>query len=98
MENKIGIVQKEKRIKVTDDWFPCYNNNEIKLKISLNRFNNYYVKFTASGADDFILEMEKDCGDFKEAVLTYIEFEIIFDKIQNGVNKEYFYKLGFRRF
>lgn len=75
MENKIGILQKEKRIKVTD-------NNEIKLKISLNRFNNYYVKFTASGADDFILEMEKDCNDFKEAILTYIEFEIIFDKIK----------------
>ena len=57
-----------------------------------------YVKFTTSGADDFILEMEKDCEDFKEAILTYIEFEIIFDKIQNGVNKEYFYKLGFSRF
>ena len=96
--NKLNILSKEKSIKVVDDWYPCFKNNTIKIKISLNNFNGYYVKIIACGADDFILEIEKDCENFEDAILTYFDFEKIYDNIHNGVDKEYFYKLGFKKF
>ena len=85
-------------VKVTDNWYPCYKNNEIKIKLSLNNFNGYYVKLVACGADDFILEIEKNCGSFADAILTYFDLQEIYNKISDGVNKEYFYELGFVHF
>ena len=98
MKNKIKILYKEKYIKVTDNWYPCYKGNKIKLSVSLNNFNGFYVKIIACGADDFILEIEKDVKDFKEAILIYQNFEAIYNNIPNDINKEYFYKIGFKNF
>lgn len=62
----------ERMIKVTDDWYPCYNNSEVRLRIMMlyhdsiltdESNGNYvpkggYVKIGAYGADDFYVEKE----------------------------------------
>lgn len=62
----------KKMIKVTDDWYGCYNGDEIELKIFMyyneldgcdeygEQYSNYngMVKVIASGNDDFAMELE----------------------------------------
>ena len=66
------MFKEEKRmVKVTDDWYPCFNENEIELKMFIyynelngcDEFGEPYedytgmVKVIASGGDDFAMEL-----------------------------------------
>lgn len=89
---------KERMIKVTDDWYPCYPGNRVRLCLSLNYFRGYYVKLSAWGMDDTAVEIEKAATDREDAIRKYDELEKIFDSIPDGVNREWFFNNGFVRF
>lgn len=89
----------ERIIAVTDDWHPCYPNNQINLMLSLNHYNNlYYTRLSAWGNDDFGLELYFESQSEKEAEKKYKEFYELYCNIPDGVNQNYFYKLGFTHF
>ena len=51
----------ERMVTVTDDWHPCYDNNQIRLKIALlydYSRNTFFVRVCAWGNDDFGVEKD----------------------------------------
>ena len=89
--------QIEKFITVTDDWYPCYKNNQVEMILTMNYSKNYhFVRICVWGADDFALEMDYEDTNYEKLVSKYNEWkENIFDKTGDGVNQDYFYNLGF---
>jgi len=93
MENKNNryelIARYEKFVKVTDNWCPNYEDDTVKVALTL--FGGY-VKFNAWGMDDFGLEMEYPEGS-KAVFETWKE--CIYDKMPPVVNQQWFYEHGF---
>ena len=89
---------KERMVCVTDDWYPCYPGNRVRLRLSLNYFRGYYVKLAAWGMDDTAVEIEREAINREDAIRQYTELEKLFDSIPDGVNKEWFFKNGFTWF
>ena len=63
-----------KIVKVKDDWYPCFENNTVKVSLMVlyagwNDKYPYYIKFQAWGADDFGLEKEKLFTDFDQIII-----------------------------
>lgn len=98
--------EESRMIEVTDNWWPCFPGNKIELRIYLyweNESENVpskgAVRMIATGADDTYVEMEYE----EEGVysLHSLEFryshwkKYIFDKVPDGVNKQWFYEHGF---
>lgn len=92
-----------KMVRVSDNWHPNFENNEVKLSLLLSpemKTENYtfggFVRIMAWGKDDFGLEM-----DFLECHGVNLEKkfqelkETIYDAIPEVVDKKYFYELGF---
>lgn len=96
-------------VKVVDEWSPCYPNNEVQLSIVLRGIKpypkasedkmTYYVKVTAWGMDDFGVELEyKIVGQRAIAEGRYDFWKhYIFDRVPDGIDKEWFYEHGFTR-
>lgn len=101
---KIGLNQKrlDKFVRVTDDWYPCFENNTIKVSILLSYMpeNKYwFVRIMAWGNDDFGLIMDYENENYDLLLEKYDEFKMeFFDKATDGINKEWFYKRGFEQF
>ena len=95
----------KKMVKVTDDWYECYNGNEIELKIfmyynELDGCDCYdgMVKIIASGNDDFAMELYYSLPScFHKSLYNIYDTwkEHIYDKVEDGVDKNWFYEHGF---
>jgi len=95
MKNKIGIKIRERMLYVTDDWHPCFPGNRIRLKVSLNYFNGYYILLSAWGADDTGVEIFKRTPFRVTAEWEYAKLANLFEKIPSGVDREWFLNHGF---
>ncbi len=89
---------RERFIKVTDNWYPCYEGQRVKLRLSLNYFNYYYVKLAAWGADDTAYEIEYSSPSFKDVLEKYYELIPFYESIPNNIDKMWFINHGFKRF
>ena len=98
MKNRLGIEHKVRMLPVTDNWHPCYEGNTVRLRLSLNYYNGFYVRLSAWGADDFGLDLDRYADTEEEALNLYKEMENLFDSIPDGVEQDYFYNLGFEQF
>ena len=91
---------KERFITVTDNWFPCYEGNKVKLSLSLNQWQDeYYVKIAAWGNDDYGLEVVYgEYKDINEARKKYDSLIPIFNAIPDGIDKHWFINNSWKRF
>lgn len=92
------ILRTERFIKVTDDWYPNFPENKIKVILSLSHYKNYYVRLAAWGADDTAYEIEFDYNSAKDAVTGYYNLLPFYQSIPDGINKDWFIDRGFTRF
>ena len=88
-----------KRITVTDNWFPCFEGNQVIVHIHVYKFDDdveYNVLISAHGADDFGVELRYRSA-YKTSALSVYDFwkMHIFDKIPNGITVMWFYEHGF---
>lgn len=96
-----GLNQKriDKMVQVTDDWYPCFDGNQVKLSLFINNVNHlnmHFVRICVWGNDDYGLEMDYEDTNYENLILKYNEWkETIFDKADNGINKEWFLNRGF---
>ena len=90
---------KERYITVTDNWYPCYEGNKVRVELSLTPFlNKYYVSLVAWGADDTAYTKDFEYATEAEAKWQYNELISTYNIIPNGINKDWFIDHGFRRF
>ena len=88
-------------VKVTDDWYPCWNENEIELTLRMI-YNETkpdgttfgLVKLLASGMDDYALCKEFNSIYYNQLFSQYCLWMDTFNTIPDGVDKEYFLKQG----
>ena len=96
-----GLNQKriDKMITVTDEWYPCYEGNKVRVSLfisNLDELNYHFVRICVWGADDFGLEMDYIDLNYESLISKYNEWkETILDKLTDGVNKEWFLSKGF---
>ena len=65
---------KERYITVTDNWYPCYEGNKVRVELSLTPFlNKYYVSLAAWGADDTAYTKDFEYATEAEAKWQYNE-------------------------
>lgn len=92
----------EKMVEVTDDWFPCFEGNKIKIDV-LRWYScasdTYTVKCNAYGNDDCGYSIEFVCGgeakDVADAMFgLYVSY--FFSKAKDGINKRWFIERGFK--
>ena len=88
--------REERMVKVTDDWYPCYDGGLVKLSILQNFFKEYYCIISVWGADDYGLEMQYSSA-YPECVDAMYERwkKYIFDRVPDNVDKEWFFEHGF---
>lgn len=103
--------EESKMVKVTDDWYPNFDDNQIMVSIRTMYHDDIpandecpydipaggWVKVFACGADDTGVELERS-GKFSQRYFEYIYHfwkEHIFDKIPDGINRQWFYEHGF---
>ena len=87
----------EKQVIVTDNWYPCYEGNKINVSMHVtNLKDSHFVKITASGADDFAVELIYRGTNYDDLMYHYNFWkEYIFDKVVDGINVKWFYERGF---
>ena len=95
MKNRIGIKVRERMIHVTDDWHPCFEGNMIRLRLSLNYFNDYYILLSAWGADDTGVEIYKHTPFRANAERMYTELSKLFESVPDNIDREWFFNHGF---
>ena len=90
------IVKKRKRmITVSDDWYPCYNDNKVMLGLYIFEDDDYAVKMTVWGADDFGLELGYYNLSKQEAIDTFNSLLDLFNSVPENTNKTWFRDKGF---
>ena len=93
----------DRMVTVTDDWHPNYEGNKVKLSIFLSYmnkpdFHTCFVRMCVWGADDDGMEIDYTGIDYDDLKWHYdLWKKNIFDKVPDGVNKEWFYEHGFYR-
>lgn len=89
----------DKFIKVTDDWYPCYDGNTVKMSMFVTYIPKHkwcFVRIMVWGKDDFGLIMDYEDTNYDNLISKYAEWKKnIFDKITDGVNQQWFYERGF---
>ena len=88
--------REDRMVKVIDDWHPCHDGGCVKLSIIQLFYKDYYCKVCAWGADDTGVEMEYH-SPFPEYVDAMYERwkKYIFDRVPDGITREWFYEHGF---
>lgn len=89
IESHKVIKQESKMVKVNDDWYPNFPNNEIEVVLVLYKD---YALFRAYGADDTYVEM---ICEYQTEIAYNTWKEFIYDKIPDVVNKQWFLEHGF---
>lgn len=94
-------MEETKFVQVTDDWYPCYEGNKIKLTIGYIQHlddKNDFIKIIASGADDYYLEAEYHSESKTTLELMYLTWaKHIFDEAHDGINQRWFLDRGLKR-
>lgn len=90
---------RSKRVEVKDNWYPCYENNEIIVSIHWAHFecdDEHVVVISAHGADDFGVEL-RHVTKYEASAKSVFEFwtEHIYNKIPDGITVQWFYEHGF---
>lgn len=88
----------ERMVTVTDDWYPCYPGNQVRVKLSLNYFRGYYVMLSAWGMDDCGVVIERSAADYADALGQYEELNRLYHTIPDGVDRQWFFDHGFKYF
>lgn len=96
--------EESRMVKVVDDWCPNYPGDEVELAIvfhemaeySGQRRPYYLVRIRAWGYDDFGVELDYvtqscECGYGRYNFWK----KYIFDRVPDGVDKQWFYEHGF---
>ena len=86
---------RERMVLVTDNWYPCFDGNKVRLKLKLCYFKGYYIKLSAWGADDTGVEIEYKALDLPDAVKQFKVLSDVFDSVPDGCNRQWFYDHGF---
>ena len=87
---------KYRMITVTDDWHPCFSNNQVRVSLSMfNILDRHYCLLNAWGADDFGVEKSFLCGSKKENEAKFVELEKEYNAIPNVADKNWFFENGF---
>ena len=100
--NKIctQIISLQRKVVVTDDWYPCVDGNKVVVSLLLdyypNKYGNYYIKICAWGNDDTGVETEAFCQDLPTALRKFDEMKILFDSNPDGIDRNWFYRKGFQ--
>lgn len=89
--------EKERMIRVTDNWHPCFGGNKVRLRLSLCYFRHYYVKLSAWGADDTGVEIECHASDMQDAADKYNALSKVYDSVPDGCDRQWFFDHGFVR-
>lgn len=96
------IMRIDKFIKVDDNWYPTFPNNQVNMSLIFNYFklnktdSNKLVRCCVWGADDFGLEIDFESESLNELKDKFLEWKkYLYDEIPEITNKEYFYNLGF---
>lgn len=98
-KNKADIfgLHETRMITVTDDWYPCFDNNTICLSISIHKIGKEYrVTLSAFGKDDFGVCMKhasENCG-YEHGLYKHWK-KYIYDRVPDGVDVNWFYEHGF---
>lgn len=92
-----GYIHEYRMITVTDDWYGCYENNQICVGAGLIKLGKtYHVTLSAHGNDDFGVCMKFSSESYEQAYHIYSHWKkFIYDRIPDGVNVEWFYEHGF---
>jgi len=89
----------DRMVTVTDDWYPNYPDNKVKLSIFLSykpRIDHYLVRMCVWGADDTGMELDFTSRDYDTLKYHYdIWKKHVFDKVPDGVNMQWFFEHGF---
>lgn len=96
------IFSHSRMVTVTDDWCPCYPENQVEVSLYMAYFtkckswNDHYVtKISAWGMDDHGVEIERTFNNHRDAVDFYEELYELYISIPNGVNMHWFIEHGF---
>ena len=88
--------EETRMVKVKDDWYPCFEGGYVCLRIAQHFFNEHYCKISAFGADDTGVEMEFSYPTKGAVDAVYDRWKkYIFDRVPDGVTREWFYEHGF---
>lgn len=92
----------EKMVEVTDDWYPCFEGNKIRVEVWKEyscASDVYMVKCNAYGADDCGYTIEFICGgeaeDLANDMFSLYAYHF-FAKAEDGINKRWFTERGFK--
>lgn len=101
------FIKEDKFVKATDDWFPCFENNTVKVHFETVLYNTpqYYGYNSGqsfiwvSGMDDDAMEMRFYFEYCTEAILeeAYKQLKEVFDNIPEVVDHKWFAENGFVR-
>ena len=93
------MMTKERYITVTDDWYPCYEGNRVRLRLSFGEFlGEWHVRLAAWGADDTAYVKDFDTANRQEAIDKFLDFESAYNLIPDNIDKDWFIDRGFKRF
>lgn len=88
-----------RRVKVTDNWYPCFEGNQIGISIHLIYYSHnktYNILIVAYGADDFDVELRRVTKSYEKALSIYKNWKRrIFNRVPDGITKQWFYERGF---
>ena len=98
-KKRIVEVEEVKFVQVTDDWGPCFYGNTVQVKLRKvcpMDGGPTYVVLSAWGADDVGVEMSyaSEMTELVDARYDHWE-KYIFNRIVDGVSKEWFFEHGF---
>lgn len=94
------VVQKksmERMISVTDDWYPCFENGQVRLRLSMNYFKGYYIILSAWGADDTGVEISVNAEGVIDAEQKFNSLLELYHFVPDGVDRKWFFDHGFVR-
>lgn len=96
-----GGFQESRMVTVSDDWCPCYPENQVEMIICARRGfghkDTYHTRISVWGADDTGVELEYEAyGDHTAAYAIYEHWKkYIFDRVPDNVDMEWFFERGF---
>ena len=85
-------------VTVTDDWCPCFPDNQVCLSIRAYKGcgRTYYVRVSAFGADDMGVALYYTSSSPEYVYGLYKHWkQWIYDRVPDGVDVGWFYEHGF---
>ena len=93
----LNSFRKTRYVKVTDDWYPNFNGNTVRLTVGIFFFQKYYIKLMAWGADDTGMEIVQYYNTKEEAINAYSkEFIPKYESVPDNINRQWFFNNGYQ--